>query len=213
MLRIVRLPLKMQVSFEQVKPIVTVSPPQQIQLPCKKARKGPAASISALLLCSLLFACTEMESSGPSDRLSYGPFSELRIYRTQLPAQHLALLLSGDGGWGGPLPEIARRLSDAGTLVAGIYVRDLFSSYTRDPQSCVSPGADLANLAHDLGQRYALHGLDDTVCPAAQAREFVGGVPDARFIGVPGMTHSYHHLNRWWPAFEAAWRQLTGMNP
>jgi len=55
----------------------------------------------------------------------------------------------------------------------------------------------------------ALHGLDDTVCPAAEAREFVGGLPGVHFIGLPGVTHSYHHPNRWWPALEAAWRQLT----
>jgi type IV secretory pathway VirJ component len=232
-----------------------------------------------------------METAGPSDRLTHRPFNELRIYRPHPPVQHLALLLSGDGGWGGPLPEIARRLSDEGTLVAGIDVRDLFSSYARDPQSCVSPGADLADLAHYLEQRYALpdappvlighsagatlayvalaqsptgtfagaltlsfcadldlskplcsapglrslprtsgvrllpspsalpapwsalHGLDDTVCPAAEAREFVGALPGARFIGLPGITHSYHHVNRWWPSFESAWRQLAAPGP
>jgi type IV secretory pathway VirJ component len=242
--------------------------------------------MGALQLCS----CTAVDT-GVAERLSYGRFHEVRIYPQHPPVLRLALLLSGDGGWGGPLPEIARRLSDEGTLVAGIDVRDLFSSYMRDPQSCVSPGADLADLAHYLEQHYALpdappvlighsagatlayvalaqsptgtfagaltlsfcadldlskplcsapglrslprtsgvrllpspsalpapwsalHGLDDTVCPAAEAREFVGALPGARFIGLPGITHSYHHLNRWWPSFESAWRQLAAPGP
>jgi type IV secretory pathway VirJ component len=242
--------------------------------------------MGALALCS----CTAVDT-GVAECLSYDRFQEVRIYPPHPPVLRVALLLSGDGGWGGPLPEIARRLSDQGTLVAGIDVRDLFSSYARDPQSCVSPGADLANLAHYLAQRYALpnappllighsagatlayvsltqspagafagaltlsfcvdldlskplcaapglrslprakgvrllpgaaalpapwvafHGLDDAVCPAAEAREFVGGLPGARFIGLPGITHSYHHPNRWWPAFETAWRQLAAPAP
>jgi type IV secretory pathway VirJ component len=170
--------------------------------------------------------------------------------------------------------------------VAGIDVRDLLSRYERDPQPCVSPSTDLADLAHYLQQRYALplrppvligysagatlvyvalaaapsgtfagaltlsfcadldlsmplcatpglrsvprsagvrllpapalpapwialHGLDDTECPAAEARGFTSAVSGARFIGVPGITHRYHHVSRWWPAFEAAWRELS----
>ncbi len=246
-----------------------------------------AAVAGASLLCSWLCACTDMDRTGPSEWLSYGSFHELRIYRPQPPVQHLALLLSGDGGWGAPLPEIARRLSAEGTLVAGIDVHDLFARFERDSQPCVSPGEDLRNLALYLQQRYALadvppvlighsagatlayialaqspvasyagvltlsfcpdldlrkpvcagpgvrylphsgsvrllpssaalpatwialHGLDDTVCPAAEARAFVAELPGAHFIGLPGITHSYHHLKRWWPAFESAWRQLA----
>ncbi len=244
-----------------------------------------AAVAGTWLLCSLC-ACTDMERIGPSEWLSYGSFHELRIYRPQSPVRHLALLLSGDGGWGAPLPEIARRLSAEGTLVAGIDVRDLFARFERDSRPCVSPGEDLGNLARYLQQRYALpdasavlighsagatlaylalaqspaagfagaltlsfcpdldlrkpvcagpgvrylprsggvrllpslaalpapwialHGLDDTVCPAADAREFASAVPGTHFIPLPQITHSYHHVSRWWPDFAAAWQQL-----
>jgi type IV secretory pathway VirJ component len=242
-------------------------------------------------LFSWLCACTPVEWTPPTERVSYGAFREVRVYRPPPPIGHLVLLLSGDGGWGSPLDAIATRLSAQSTLVAGIDVRDLFSSYLRDPRSCVSPGADLADLAHYLQQRYALaetpavlvghsagaslayialaeshsgeftgaltlsfcadldlskplcaapglrsvprpggvrllpapsalpapwaalHGLDDTVCPAAEAREFVAGLPGAHFIGLPGITHTYRHLNRWWPAFEASWYQLAPPAP
>jgi hypothetical protein len=119
----------------------------------------------ALHLCS----CTEVDT-GVGERLSYGPFHGVRFY-SQPGAQHLALLLSGDGGWGSPL--VAR--------------------------GCICRSADA--------------GLDDTVCPSAEAREFVGGLHGAHFIGVPGITRSSHHLNRWWPDFESAWRQLAAPGP
>ena len=55
---------------------------------------------------------------------------------------------------------------------------------------------------------FALHGLDDTVCPAAEAREFAGAPRETHVIGLPGITHGYHHLSRWWRMFDAAWHQL-----
>lgn len=244
-----------------------------------------AATAAAALLCVALAACTR--ATTPTERLSNGPFHELRIYQGEIPRHYLVLLLSGDGGWGAPLPEIARRLSTQGALVAGVDVQDLFSTYSRDAHSCASPAADLADLAHYLQQRYALanvppvlighsagatlayltlaqapagtfagaltlsfcadldlekplcaapalrsvprsagvqllpatsalpapwfalHGLDDRVCPAADAREFMAALPGAHFVGVPGISHSYHHIDRWWPMFDSAWQELT----
>jgi pimeloyl-ACP methyl ester carboxylesterase len=115
-----------------------------------------------------------------------------------------------------------------GALVAGVDVRDLFGVYSRDPHRCVSPGADLASLARHLQQHYALagapvllighsagatwfalHGLDDRVCPAAEAREFVSALHGSQFVGLPGISHSWHHIGRWWPMFDSAWHQLT----
>ncbi|MBV8146668.1 MAG: type IV secretion system protein VirJ, partial [Gammaproteobacteria bacterium] len=108
-------------------------------------------ALGALQLC----ACTAT-GSGVTERVSYGRYEALRIYRPPLPAQHLALLLSGDGGWGSPLDAIASRLAAEGTLVAGIDVRDLFATYEHDGGSCVAPGADLEELVRDLRQRYGL---------------------------------------------------------
>ena len=56
----------------------------------------------------------------------------------------------------------------------------------------------------------ALHGLDDDVCPAAQAREFVAAVPGAQFVGLQGITHTYRHPRKWWPQFAAGYARLAG---
>lgn len=240
-----------------------------------------------LLVILALCGCTSTDTRGISEWLSHEPYAAVRTYRPPPPARYLVLLLSGDGGWGAPLSEIARRLSAQGALVAGVDVRDLFAVYSRDPHGCVSPGADLAALARYLQQRYALagapvvlighsagatlayvalvqstpgtfagaltlsfcadldlekplcggpglrsaprtggvqllpatsplpapwfalHGLDDQVCPAAEAREFVSVMPGTHFLDLPGISHSYHHMSCWWPMFETAWHQLT----
>ena len=245
------------------------------------------ARLHCILLLGALCACTSADTRGVSEWLSYGPFGAVRTYRPPSPAGTIVLLLSGDGGWGAPLSEIARRLSARGALVAGVDLQDLFAVYSRDPYGCVSPGADLASLGRYLRQHYALadatvllvghsagatlayvalaqsragtfagaltlsfcadldlekplcaspalrslprsagvqllpattalpapwfalHGLDDQVCPAAEAREFVSASHGAHFVGLPGITHSYHHMSRWWPTFDSAWHQLT----
>ena len=224
----------------------------------------------------------------PSELLAHGRFARLYIYRPQDGAQRLALLLSGDGGWSSMLGSIAQRLTLGGTLVAGIDSRKLLASLRHDAASCVSPGADLAELSAYLQRRYqlapappvlighsagaslafvalgqssagtfsgaltlsfcagldivkplcrtravqysaraggvrllpagplpapwiALHALDDTECPAADGRAFGAATPGARFVALPDLTHSYHHMNRWWGQFETAYRQLAAM--
>jgi type IV secretory pathway VirJ component len=241
------------------------------------------AVASVLLLCR----CTAVNQP-PSQPLEHGIFTRLYIYRPPERAQRLALLLSGDRGWSSMLGSIAQRLTLGGTLVAGIDSRQLLSSLSHDPASCVSAGADLAELSAYLRTRYqvppapaalighsagaslafvalaqssagtfsgaltlsfcaeldlarplcrtpalqysaraggvrllpagalpapwiALHALDDTECPAAEARAFAAATPGARFVGLPDLTHSYHHMNRWWGPFEAAYRQLAAM--
>jgi len=76
-----------------------VSRPQQTLLRCGGARKGVAAAHAglALAICTLqLCSCTVMDT-GVGERLSYGPFHEVRIYLRTLPAAS-RVALSGDGG-------------------------------------------------------------------------------------------------------------------
>jgi len=235
------------------------------------------------LACALVVLCGCADSSPPSEEVSFGRFQHLRIYRPPGAPRHLALLLSGDGGWGAGLGSIARRLASSGTLTAGIDSRVLLEGYREG--GCVSPGEDLAELARYLRGRYQpadaaallighsagatlaylalaqsragsfagaltlsfcadldleaplcpaqpavahaggaqllpgaalpgkwidLHGLEDEVCPAPEARAFVEGTPGAEFVPLPGITHGYHHEARWWPRFIAAYRRLTG---
>ncbi|HKD55642.1 MAG TPA: AcvB/VirJ family lysyl-phosphatidylglycerol hydrolase [Steroidobacteraceae bacterium] len=246
---------------------------------------APLAIVGALSLCQ----CTSVYTTPPSEVLSYRRFDRIYVYRPQARAQHLALLLSGDGGWSGTLGSIAERLAAGGTVVAGIDVRHLLASLSQDPATCVAPGAELESLARYLQQHYqlgpaapvlighsagatlafvalaesrpgvfagaitlsfcadldlmkplcpnpglepplprsdgvrlrlpvalpapwiALHGLVDDVCPAADSRAYATAITTGRFVPLPDIDHGYRQMNRWWPQFEAAYRELLAI--
>jgi type IV secretory pathway VirJ component len=54
-----------------------------------------------------------------------------------------------------------------------------------------------------------LHGVDDRVCPAAQARSFADAIPGARFLPLPGNGHSYDTSAYWWGQFIDSYHKLT----
>src|SRR5215831_1071110 len=93
----------------------------------------PLAVVGALSLCQ----CTSVHTTPPSETLSYRRFDRIYVYRPQARAEHLALLLSGDGGWSGMLRSIAERLAAGDTVVAGIDVRHVLASLSQDPAACV----------------------------------------------------------------------------
>jgi type IV secretory pathway VirJ component len=121
------------------------------------ARSRPGAlTLLAALAALLLPQCALIERAGHPQLISSGPFSDIHVYQPLGPAQRLALVLSGDGGWSYNIGSIARQLATHGTLVAGIDTREWLAHLTSAPQSCISPGAELAALARELERRYSL---------------------------------------------------------
>ncbi len=59
----------------------------------------------------------------------------------------------------------------------------------------------------------ALHGTQDEVCPAADARDFVAKSPPAQFIDLPDVGHNYTRARRWMPQFRAAYLQILNSQP
>ncbi len=59
----------------------------------------------------------------------------------------------------------------------------------------------------------AVHGLGDQVCPADAGEAFTRAIPNAIFIGIPGVDHGYRARERWWGAFEAGARRLLAPRP
>ena len=79
---------------------------------------------------ALLAQCSYPPSAA-AELLAHARFVRLHIYRPQDGARRLALLLSGDGGWGSMLGSIAQRLTLGGTLVAGIDSRQSHAAAPR----------------------------------------------------------------------------------
>jgi len=141
--------------------------------------------MGALFLCD----CGASGAGAHHDVISYGQFARLQIYRPSGAPRELALLLSGDGGWGPPLETLAARLAGRGVLVAGIDVRAWLEVLERSATSCAAPGAYLADLSRYLQKKYAVSagpsllighsaGASLVYVALAQARthEFAGGL-------------------------------------
>jgi type IV secretory pathway VirJ component len=110
----------------------------------------------ALICAGLLCQCGAVGPAVHHEETSYGQFAQLRIYIPEVSARQLVLLLSGDGGWGSGLDQLARKLTLQGALVAGIDVRAWLARLQDSTQTCVAPGAYLADLSHFLQTRYQL---------------------------------------------------------
>lgn len=107
------------------------------------------ARAALLLLLAVLAAPVDAET------LSHGMFKNVTIYRAGGGnVKHFVLFVSGAGGWGAQADRMARALSGAGALVAGIDDRSMVAQLEADPGRCVSPVGDLENLSHYV-QAYA----------------------------------------------------------
>ena len=103
-----------------------------------------------------LCQCAADGDGSAPERFTRAPFGVVRVYRPQGEARSLALLVSGDGGWGTGTGAIARDLAGQDTLVAGIDGREYLAALREDGARCASPAADLAHLAQLLSTRYHL---------------------------------------------------------
>lgn len=229
--------------------------------------------------------CGAGEAYRAPERVTHDQF-DVRVYPPRGAIRHLALLISGDGGWGEGMGAIARGLTADDTLVAGIDGARFLRALERGGTGCASPAEKLLDLAGFLQERYhlprdirpllvghsagatlayvalaqapadafsgaltlsfcaeldlrrplcpagplrgaslsggfqlrpggalpapwiAVHGLEDPVCPADAGEAFTRDIPNATFIGIPGVDHGYRARERWWDAFEAGSRRL-----
>ena len=116
-------------------------------------------AVSALLVtvCAALpRQCGAGEGDPAPERLTRAPFDTVRVYHPQGEVRSVALLISGDGGWGDRIGSIARDLATGGTLVAGIDGAEFLRSLERSRARCVSPAEELAGLGRFLSARYQL---------------------------------------------------------
>jgi type IV secretory pathway VirJ component len=117
---------------------------------------GAVATVLAVMYAALMCQCGAGQGYPAPERLTHTPFDTVRVYRPQGEARRLAILISGDGGWGAGIGAIARDLTGADTLVAGIDGAEFLRSLGRSAASCVSPGEQLAQLGRFLIARYRL---------------------------------------------------------
>jgi type IV secretory pathway VirJ component len=89
-------------------------------------------------------------------KLHFGAFGELTVYRPRGPASSVALFVSGDGGWNLGVVDMARHLLDQSALVVGIDIRTYLKAMNAPSKSCRNFAVDFEALAHAIERRFRL---------------------------------------------------------
>jgi type IV secretory pathway VirJ component len=128
---------------------------------------APRCLIASLLLLTALTAVAAPAATPPAgsggdapapalageQKLRYGPFGEVVLYRPQGAPRSVVLFISGDGGWNLGVVDMARHLLDMGALVVGIDIRTYLKAVNAPTSSCRSFAADFEGLAHEVERR------------------------------------------------------------
>ncbi len=107
-----------------------------------------------LILCMACFASTARAGEIEEDRIEFGPFGTLTVYRSSPKPAHVVLFVSGDGGWDLGVVDMARKIASLNSLVVGIdIVRYLKHMETRS-EKCAYPAADFELLSKYIQKKW-----------------------------------------------------------
>jgi type IV secretory pathway VirJ component len=81
------------------------------------------------------------------DTLAFGPFGTVTLYYQSPHPAHVALFVSGDGGWNRGVVNMARQLATLDTMVVGIDIRHLIKQMESSNEKCLYPAADFEALS------------------------------------------------------------------
>lgn len=77
----------------------------------------------------------------------FGRFGKIALYLPSGHPAHVALFVSGDGGWNLGVVDMAREIAALGALVVGIDITYYLKQLERSSESCVYPAADFELLS------------------------------------------------------------------
>jgi type IV secretory pathway VirJ component len=86
-------------------------------------------------------------ATAAEEQLHYGRFGTVTLYHRTPRPSHVALFVSGDGGWNLGVIDMARELAGLDALVVGIDIRPLVRSLGQANDACGYPAADLEALS------------------------------------------------------------------
>jgi type IV secretory pathway VirJ component len=118
-------------------------------------------------LAAALMLCTAASvAQGTEDTLSYGRFGTVHLYRQSQRPSHIALFVSGDGGWNQGVVDMARELAGSEALVVGVDIRRYLDALALSTEPCLYPAEDFEALS-----KFVQKQLD---CPAYSPPVLVG---------------------------------------
>jgi type IV secretory pathway VirJ component len=99
----------------------------------------------ALLLLVLAFSVTPLVAR--EEVTSFGPFGKITLYFEKPQPSHIAIFVSGDGGWNQGVIDMARQLASLDALVVGIDINHFIKRMEASSQKCLYPAADFEALS------------------------------------------------------------------
>jgi type IV secretory pathway VirJ component len=133
--------------------------------PCRRARCAPLGLVLLLATAGAVLAAAPQPGTGGDapapviageQKLRFGAFGELTVYRPHGPASSVALFVSGDGGWNLGVVDMARHLLEQNALVVGIDIRTYLRAMNAPTKSCRNFAVDFEALAHEIERRFQL---------------------------------------------------------
>lgn len=101
-----------------------------------------------ILFLIFVFGLCSLPGQAANSGLSYGRFGKIYIYQTVPHPSHVAILISGDGGWKLGVVGMAKQLASLDALVVGIDIRTYLKALDSSTDSCTYPTADFVELSH-----------------------------------------------------------------
>jgi type IV secretory pathway VirJ component len=98
------------------------------------------------LLC-LLLSLSFPILNAKDETSTFGPFGKISLYYETPQPSHVALFVSGDGGWNLGVIDMAHELASLDALVVGIDINHFIKQMEASGQKCLYPAADFEALS------------------------------------------------------------------
>lgn len=99
---------------------------------------------------------TNSKVSQQPDHLTTPAFGTVQVYLPPAKPKSVAVMISGDGGWGGRVTNFAQHFATAGNLVIGVNVTTYLDILRNKKEACYNCSADFVNLATLVEKKYHL---------------------------------------------------------
>jgi type IV secretory pathway VirJ component len=106
------------------------------------------------LATGLLLLAFALPAAAAEETFELEPFGKVTVYHQTPRPSHVALFISGDGGWNLGVVDMARELEGMDALVAGVDIRHYMKTSTANPDKCWDPGTDFAELGRAVEKRF-----------------------------------------------------------
>ncbi|MGW8320530.1 MAG: AcvB/VirJ family lysyl-phosphatidylglycerol hydrolase [Thermodesulfobacteriota bacterium] len=93
-------------------------------------------------------------AAGDEQRLQFGNFGTITVYRASPRPAHVVLFVSGDGGWNLGVVDMARELATLDALVVGIDITHYLAEIGGKGESCSYPAADFEGLSKFVQKKF-----------------------------------------------------------